>query len=73
MPSKKKGHRKTLFTQLAQVQVEGAHIITRAFTATFVQVLNIEAYLTPVGLELDKKADQTAAWLYLGPLYLTII
>ena len=73
MPSGKKGHRKTLVTQLVQVQALGARAITGAFKATSVQALNIhEAYLTPIGLELDKKDDQTAARLYSGPLYSTI-
>ena len=72
MPSGEKGHRKTLVTQLAQVQALGARAINGALKATSVQTLNIEAYLTPIGLELDKKADQTAARLYSGPLYSTI-
>lgn len=71
--NKEKRYCKTLILQLTQVQIKGAHIITRAFIVTFVQVLNIETYLTPITLELDKKADQIAAWLYLGPIYLTII
>ncbi len=33
------------------------------------QALNIEKYLTPISLELDKKTDQTIACLYFGPLY----
>lgn len=37
--------------------------------ATSTQALNIEAYLTPMGLELDKRTDQTAARLCSGPLY----
>ena len=72
MLSGEKGHCKTLVTQLAQVQALGACVITRSFKATFVLALNIEAYLTPIRLELDKKTDQTAARLCLGPLYSTI-
>ena len=49
--------------QLAQVQALRAHIITRAFKATSAQAL------TPIGLELDKKADQTAARLCFELLY----
>lgn len=45
--------------QLAQVQPLGAPIITRAFKAISVPALNIEAYLTSIRLELDKKTDQT--------------
>ena len=33
------------------------------------QTLNVEVYLTPIGLELDKKTDQTAACLCSKPLY----
>ena len=33
---------------------------------------NIEAYLTLIGLELDRKTDQTAACLCSGPLYCTL-
>ena len=72
MPSGEKGHRKTLITQLVQVQALGTCVITGVFKATSVQTLNIEAYLTPIGLELDKKTNQTAARLCSGPLYSTI-
>lgn len=41
--------------QLVQAQAVGAHLITGAFNATSGQALNIEAYLTPINLELDKK------------------
>lgn len=61
-----------LVMQLAQVQALGARLITRVFRATSVQALNIEAYLTPIGLELDRKTDQTAARLCSGPLYHTL-
>lgn len=50
-----KGNQKMLVMQLAQVQVLGARLIIGAFRATSMQVLNIEAYLTLIGLELDKK------------------
>ncbi len=50
----------------------GARLITRAFKATSAQALNIEAYLTPIDLELDKKIIQTAACLFSGPLYHTL-
>ena len=49
-----------------------ARLITGAFKATSAQALNVEAYLTPIGLELDKKADQTAARLCSGPLHHTL-
>lgn len=71
-PSGEKGHRKTLVTQLVQVQSLGARLITGAFKATSTQALNIETYLTQIGLELDKKVHQTAARLYPGPLYSSI-
>ena len=32
----------------------------------------MEAYLTPIGFELNKKADQTITHLYSGPLYHTL-
>lgn len=72
MPSRQKEYCKTLVTQLAQVQALGAYIITRVFRAIPIQVLNTEAYLTFIRLELDKKTDQKAARLCLVPLYLTI-
>ena len=72
IPSGEKGHRKTLVMQLAQVQAQGARLITGAFRETSTQALNIEACLTPIELELDKKADQTAARLCSGPLYSTL-
>lgn len=55
--------------QLVQIQVLGARLITREFRATSMQVLNIEAYLTPIALGLDWKTDQIAARLYSRPLY----
>lgn len=64
MPTGEKGYRKTLVTYLAQIQALEAYVITGIFKATSVQALNIETYRTLIGLELDKKADQTAAWLY---------
>ena len=67
--SDEKGHCKALVMQLAQVQALGARLITGAFKATSTQALNIEAHLIPIGLELDKKTNQTAARLYSGPLY----
>lgn len=63
---------KTLVMQLAQVQAQKACLITRAFKTTSVQALNIEVCLTFIELELDKKADQTAARLCSGSLYLTL-
>ena len=57
MPSSKKRYCKTLVMQLAQVQALGARVITGAFKVTSVPALNIEAYLTPIKLELDKKTD----------------
>ena len=75
MPSGEKEHRKTLVTQLAHVQALGARVITIAFKAIYVlsvPVLNIDAYLILIGLELDKKTDQIATRLCSGPLYLTI-
>ena len=59
--------------QLAQAQAVEAYLITGAFKATSAQALNVEAYLTPIDLELDKKADQIVARLYSGPLYHTLI
>ncbi len=61
-----------MITQLAQVQALGARLITGAFKATFTQVLYVETYLTPIGLELDKKAYQIAICLHSGSLYSTI-
>ena len=71
-PTEEKGNRKTSVMQLAQAQALGARLITGAFKATSVQALNVEAYLTPIGFELDKKVDQTAACLCSGPLYQTL-
>lgn len=65
----KKGIAKLLVTQLAQVQSLGARLITKAFKATSTQVLNIQTYLTPIGLVIDKKVHQTAARLHSGSLY----
>lgn len=42
--------------QLTQVQALGAHLITRVIKATLAQVLNVEAYLTLISFDLDKKA-----------------
>lgn len=61
-----------MVAQLAQVQALEARLITGAFKATSTQALNFEAHLTPIGLELDKKAHQTAARLYSGCFYSTI-
>lgn len=72
MPSSKKRHCKTLVMQLAQVQALEAQLITKAFKATLVQSLNIETYLTPIELELDKKVHQIAVCLYSGSFYSTI-
>ena len=58
--------------QLAQAQALGTRLITGAFKAISAQALNIEAYLTPIGFELDKKADQIGARLCSGPLYHTL-
>ncbi len=68
-PKVEKGNRKRLVLQLAQVQALGTRLITGAFKATSAQALNVEAYLTPIGLELDKRTYQTAAHLCSGPLY----
>lgn len=71
-PTGEKGNQKTLVTQLVQAQATGARLVTGAFKATSSQVLNIEAHLTPINLELDKKTVQTAARLFSGPLYQTV-
>ena len=62
-----------MVTQLAQVQARGAWLITGAFKATSTQTLNVEACLTPIRLELDKKVYQIAVCLHLGSLYSIII
>ncbi len=54
------------------MQALGARLITGVYKATSAQALNVEAYLTPIGLELDKRTDQTAARLCSGPLYRTL-
>ncbi len=71
-PKGKKGNRKTLVLKLIQVPTLGARLITGAYKATTSQALNVKAYLTTIGLELNKRTDQTAARLYSGPLYLTV-
>lgn len=63
-----KGNQKILVAQLVQAQAIGARLITGAFKATSAQALNIEAHLTPINLELDKKMIHTAARLFSGPL-----
>lgn len=55
--TRKKRNKKTLVTQLAQAQALRICQITIAFKAISMQALNVEAYLTPIGFELDKKAD----------------
>ncbi len=71
-PTGEKRNQKTLVMQLVQAQAMGARLITEVFKATSAQALNIEAYLTPIDLELDKKIIQTAARLFSGPLYHTL-
>ena len=71
-PSGKKRHRKALVMQLAQVQALETRLITKVFKKTSTQALNIEAYLTLIGLELDKKVHQTAVCLHSGSFYSTI-
>ncbi len=68
-PTGDKGNRKTLILQLAQVQALGARLIIGVYKATSAQALNVEAYLTSMALELDKRADQTAVRLCSGLLY----
>ncbi len=46
--------------------------ITGEFKATSAEALNIEAHLTRMDLELDKKTIQTAACLFSRPLYHTL-
>lgn len=58
--------------QLAQPQALRACLITEAFKAVSVQALNVKAYLTPIGLKLDKIADQIAACLGFGLLHHTL-
>lgn len=70
--SGKQGHSKAFVAQLAQIQVLGTRLIIRVFKAISTQALNIETYLTLIGLELYKKVYQTAACLQSGSLYLTI-
>lgn len=66
-PTGEKGNQKTLVAQLVQAQAVGARLITRAFKATSAQALNIEAHLTPISLELDKKIIHIVARLFSGP------
>ncbi len=58
--------------KLVQAQATGARLITGVFKATSAPALNIEAHLTPIDLELDKKTIQTAARLFSGPFYHTL-
>ena len=71
-PTGGKKRQKALVMQLAQAQALGARLINGAFKATSAQALNVETYLAPIGLELDKKTDQTVARLCSGPLYHTL-
>ncbi len=54
------------------MQALGTRLIIGDYKATSAQALNVEAYLTPIGLELDKKTDQTTARLCSRPLYHTL-
>ncbi len=71
-PIADKRDQKTLVLQLAKVQAFAACLITGVYKATSAQVLNVEAYLIPIGLELDKRINQTAARLCSGHLYLPL-
>lgn len=54
-PTGEQGNQKTLVIQLAQAQALRARLITKAFKETSAKALNVEAYLTPIGFELNKK------------------
>ena len=67
-PTVGKRNRKILVLQLAQVQALGARLITGTFKPISAQASNVEAYLTLIGLELDKRTDQAAARIFSGSL-----
>ncbi len=68
-PKWKKRNQKTLFMQLVQAPATGTRLIIEAFKASSVHVLKIEAYLTPIDQELDKKTIQTSARFFSRFLY----
>lgn len=47
------------------------YLITRVFKVILVKALNVEAYLTLIGLKLNKKTNQIAICLYSNLLYHT--
>ncbi len=71
-PTREKRNRKTLVLQLARVQALGANSIHGEYKAISAEALNVEEYLTTIGLELDKRPDQTAIRLCSRLLYRTL-
>ncbi len=66
-------HRKCILKSLQTIQGQASRRITWAFKATSLPALDIETFLLPIGLELDKFASDSLLQIVSGQLYETII
>jgi hypothetical protein len=57
---------------LAPIQKRAAQIIARAFRTTAASAVEIEAYLLPIGQQIQKTSLQTTLRILSTPLYTTI-
>ena len=66
-------HRKYILKSLQTIQRRASRIITGAFKARLLPALDIETFLLPIGLKLDKLASGSLLQIVFGQLYETII
>lgn len=66
-PVGKKGHCKSHLQMLETVQSRAVRIITRAFKATPLSALDIEAHLLPLHLQLEKLVEEAVLRLAISP------
>ena len=66
-------HRKYILKSLQTIQRRASRIITGAFKARLLPALDIETFLLPIGLKLDKLASDFLLRIVSGQLYKTII
>ena len=72
IPMGEKGHRKSYVQMLQSVQTKVARIITGAFKATSLPALDVEGYLLPLHLQLEKLAGDAVLRLATNPSFKTL-
>ena len=69
VPLTGKGAARTVSKRFASLQKRAACLIGGAFKTSSAEALNVEMYLPPIGIQMDRMAQETALRLRTGPMH----